>query len=67
MVLSLYRFQQMQQDIELHRDWLTSINAMADSLRDKIHSGATHITPLRNDVNQSFATLEEQLHSKLER
>jgi len=63
----LHRFQQMQQDVKLHRDWLTSINATADSLRDKIHSGVTHITPLRNDVNQSFATLEEQLHTKRER
>lgn len=57
----------MQQDVELHRDWLTSINVTADSLRDKIHSGATHITPLRNDVNQSFASLEEQLQTKRER
>lgn len=57
----------MQQDVELHRDWLTSINAMADSLRDNIHSGATHITPLRNDVNQSFESLEEELKTKRER
>lgn len=57
----------MQQDFDLHREWLTSINAMADSLRDTIRSGATHITPLRNNVNQSFASLEEQLQTKHER
>ena len=57
----------MQQDVELHRDWLTSINAMADSLRDNIHSGATHIAPLRNDVYQSFESLEEELKTKRER
>jgi len=57
----------MEKDIELHRDWLTSIDTMADSLRDKIHSGAVHITPLRNDVNQSFTSFEEQLQTKRKR
>ena len=56
----------MQQDLELHRDWLTSINTMADSLKEKIHSGANHITPLRNEVNQSFSSFEEQFRTKHE-
>lgn len=56
----------MQQDLELHRDWLASINTMANSLKEKINSGANHITPLRNEVNQSFSSFEEQLQTKHE-
>ena len=57
----------MQQDLDLHRDWLASVNATADSLKGKVPSAATHITPLRKDVNQGFITLQEQLRTKHER
>ena len=56
----------MQQDLDLYHDWLASINATGDFLRDKVPSGAIGISPITNDVNEEFSSLQQQLKTKHE-
>ena len=57
----------MQSDVDLHRDWLASINAMADALLGKNLAGGSRLNPLKLEVNRKFAELQEQLRIKHER
>ena len=57
----------MQEDVDLHRDWLASINAMADSLTGHAHFEATRVIPMKSKVNKNFASLQELLKNKHER
>lgn len=54
----------MEQEIDLHRESLSSINIMADKLKSKVTRSSTYILPLRAEVVKRFGELENELADK---
>ena len=55
----------MEEELDLHREWLSSIESMANTLKQGTHSSAgALVAPLRSEVQRRFTSLDEQLKNK---
>lgn len=54
----------MEQEIDLHREKMSSIDIMANKLKAKVNRSSTFIAPIRAEVSKRFEELQINLEDK---
>ena len=66
-LISVYFPQSIEQEIDLHREQMSSIDILATKLKSKVDRSATYIAPLRTEVAKRFEELQIDVEDKTAR